>query len=119
MRIQIIHHEANFLHMGRMLINQFLDKVCPIPLGPLRRDLGMPLTSSGLKSHKNVCRPLALLLGVIPQWLARFRGERNTNFPNQLGGHCIHTHLGILRIIRCFIDISDFFHVTDEGGLLL
>ena len=105
MRIQIIHHEANFLHMGIMLINKFLDKVCPIHLGPLRRDLGMPLTSSGLKSHKNVCRPIALLLGVIPQWLARFRGERNTNFPNQLGGHFIHTHLGILRIIRCFIDI--------------
>ena len=105
MRIQIVHHEANFLHMGRMLINKFLDKVCPITLGPLRSDCGIPLPSSGVKSHKNICRPIALLLGVIPEGIARLSGERSTNFPNQLGGHFIHTHLGILRIIRFFIEV--------------
>jgi hypothetical protein len=45
MGIQIVHHEANFLHMGIMLINQFLDKVRPISLCPLRSDFGIPLTS--------------------------------------------------------------------------
>jgi len=105
MGMKIIHHEADFLCMRIMVINKFLDKVCPINFCPLLRDFGMTLTSSWFKSHKNVCRPISLILGVIPQWLARLRRERHTDFPSQLGGHFIHTHLGILSIIRLFIDI--------------
>jgi hypothetical protein len=77
------------------------------------------LTSSWLKSHKNGCRSMALLLCVIPQGLSRRSGERHTDFLNQLGGHCLQTYLGTLRIIRVFRDISDFLPVTDEGGIVL
>jgi hypothetical protein len=119
MGMQIVHHEADFLHMGRMVINKFLDKVRPIHLGPRRSDFGIPLASSGCKSHKNIGSAISLLFSVISQWLARLSGERGTDFPKQLGQHCIHTHLRALRIIRFFVDISDFFHVADEGGIWL
>ena len=63
--IEIVHHQANFLHMRIMVINKFFYNVRPINLGPLCSDFGLSLTSSGFKSHKNVCRPIALLLCVI------------------------------------------------------
>ena len=103
--IQIVHHEANLLHVGIMLINQFFDKVRPIHFGALLSDFGLPLACSWFKSYKNVCCPIPLVLCVIPQWLPRFSWERNTHFPNQLRRHFVHTHLGTLRVIRCFIDI--------------
>ena len=34
--IQVVHHEANLLHVGIMLINQFFDKVRPIHVCSLR-----------------------------------------------------------------------------------
>jgi hypothetical protein len=105
MGMQSVHHEANFLPMGIMLINQFLDKVCSIYLCPLRSDFGIPLASSGFKSHKNIGSAISLLLSVISQWLARLSGQRGTDFTNQLGRHFIHTHLRALRIIRLFVDI--------------
>jgi len=43
--MEIVHHQANFLHMRILLINKFLYKVRPINLGPLLSDFGMPLTS--------------------------------------------------------------------------
>ena len=68
-----------------MLINKFLDKVCPINLGPLCSDFGMTLTSSWFKSHKNVCGPISLILCIISQRLPRLSRERSTDFTNELG----------------------------------
>jgi len=105
MGIKIIHHETDFLYVRIMLINKFLDKVGPINFCPLLSDFGMTLTSSWFKSHKNICCPISLILGIISQRLPRDSRERSTNFANQLGRHFIYTHLGILRVIRFFIDI--------------
>jgi len=103
--MQMVHHEANLRPMGSMLLNKCLDKVRPITCCPLRSDFGISLTSSWLKSNKNVCRSISLILCVIPQGFSRRSGERNTDFLNQLGGHFVHTYLGTLRTIRLFIDI--------------
>jgi hypothetical protein len=103
--IEIVHHQTNFFHMRIMLINKFSDKMRPIHLGSLRGDFRISLTHSWCKSDENVCCPISLILGVILQWLARESGERSTDFPKQLGRPFIHTYLGILRIIRFFIDI--------------
>jgi hypothetical protein len=105
MGIESVHDEANLLHVRIMLIHQFFDKVRPILLRALLSHCGIPLACSGCKSHKNVCGPIPLLLGVIPQELPRLSGKRRTHFPNPLGRHCVHTHLGTLRVLRCFIDI--------------
>src|SRR2546430_9767137 len=67
--IEIGHHQADFFPMGIMLINKFADKIRPITLCPLLSDFGIPLTSSWCKSDKNVCRPLSLILGIVPKWL--------------------------------------------------
>jgi len=118
MGMQIVHHEADVLHMGIMVIHQCLDKVRPIHLGPRRSDFGLPLTSSGCKTHTNIGRAISLRFSGISQWLARLSGERGTDCTNQLGRHCIQTPLRALRLIRFFVDLSDFFHVADEGGIL-
>jgi len=65
--IQIVHHQANLLCMGILLINKFLDKVRPINFCPLCSDLRITLTRSWCKSDKNLCSPIALLVCVIPQ----------------------------------------------------
>jgi hypothetical protein len=116
---QIVHHEAHLLPMGSMLINQFLDKVRPIHLRALLCHFGIPLTCSRFKSHKNVCRPIPLLLCVIPQRLSRLSGKRRTHFPHELGRHCVHAPLGILRVLRGFLDISDFCQGADQSRILL
>ena len=103
--IQIIHHEANFLSMGIMLINQCVDKVRPVNFCPLISDFGIALTSEGCKGHKNVRGPISLLLGIIPEGLARLGGQRSANCTNELGGHFIHAYLRILRIIGLFIEV--------------
>jgi hypothetical protein len=105
MSIQIVHHETNPLHVRIMLVNKFFDKVCPIHFSALLRYFGIPLTCSGFESHKNICGPIPLLLGVIPQELPRLRWKRCTHFPDELGRHCVHTYLGALRVIRYFINI--------------
>ena len=38
MGIEILHYQANLLHVGIILINKFLDKVCPINFRSLIRD---------------------------------------------------------------------------------
>ena len=119
MGIPLGHDQANLLHVGRVLLNQLCDKVCPIHLCALRSDFGIPLPCSWFKRHKNVGGPMPLVRCVIPQWLPRFSGERSTPFPHQLRRPCVHTPLGTLRIIRYFIDIEDCFHVTDKGRILL
>jgi hypothetical protein len=117
--IEIVHHQTNFFHMRILLINKFLDKMRPIHLGPLRCDFRLSLPHAWVKSDDNICCPISLILCVIPQWLARESGERSTDFPNQWGRPFIHPYVGILRIIRFFIDIEDFFHVTAKGSILL
>ncbi len=42
--IEIVHHEADFLHMRIMLINKFSYKVRPINFCPLRSAFGITLT---------------------------------------------------------------------------
>jgi hypothetical protein len=64
--IQIVHHEANLLHVRIMLINQFFDKVRPIYLCSLLSDFGLPFTRSWFKSDKNICCPIPLVFCVIP-----------------------------------------------------
>ncbi len=103
--IEMVHRQADSLHVRRMLINKFLDKICPINFCPLLSDFSIPLTSQWFKSDKNVCGPISLLLCVISQRLSRLRRERSTNFAHQLGRHCIHTHLGTLSVVRFFIDV--------------
>jgi hypothetical protein len=117
--MQIVHPQTNLLHVRRMLINQCLHKVRPITLCPLLSDCGIPLTSSWFTSHKHVRRPIALILGVISQRLPRRSRERSAHCAHQLGRYFIYAHWGTLRIIRLFIDISDFFPMTDEGRLWL
>ena len=65
MGIEIVHHEANFLYVRIMLVNKFLDKVRPIHFCPCLRNFGIPLPSQGLKSHKNVCCPIASLVSYL------------------------------------------------------
>jgi hypothetical protein len=72
MGIQIVHDEANLLHVRRMVIQQFFDKVRPIHFCAPRSHFGMPLTCSWFKRHKNVCGPIPLIFGVIPQRPSRF-----------------------------------------------
>ena len=119
MGIQMVQHEANLFHMGIRVINEFFDKVRPIHVRALLRHFGRPLPCSWFKSHKNVCGPVSLLLGVVPQELPRLSWQRGTHFPKQLRRQVVHTHLGALRIIRGFRDISDCFHLTGKGGILL
>ena len=105
MRIQIVHHQTQFFHMGIMLINTFSDKVCPVHFCALRSDCRISLASSWFKSHKNICRPISLILCVISQQLPRRSRKRSTDFTNELSRYFIYAHLGTLRIIRFFINI--------------
>jgi len=43
MGIEISHDQTDFLHVRRMLINKFLEKMIPVYFGPLRRDLDRAL----------------------------------------------------------------------------
>ena len=105
MRMEIIHHEANFLCMRIMLINKFLDTMRPINVCPLLSDFGVSLPTQWFKSEKNVRCPISFLRSVISQRFSRFSWERRTNFTDQLGRHFIYTHVGTLRVVRCFIDV--------------
>jgi hypothetical protein len=103
MGMQIVHHEADFLDMRILLIHKFLDKVRPINFRSLIRDFCRPLSSSRFKSHKNVCRTISFICRVISERLPRLGWQRSTDFPYQLGRHCIYAHLGILGVIRLFL----------------
>jgi hypothetical protein len=84
-RIAIVHHKADFLRMRRMLLNQCLDKMCPINLCPRCRDFGRALTNQWFKSKKNICGPIPVILRVLSQRFPRRRRERSTDFPSELG----------------------------------
>jgi len=117
--IQIIKHQADFLSMGIMLINEFSHKIGPVNFRTLISDFRRALTSSWFKSYENVRGPISLLRCIIPEWLPRLGWESSTDFPNHLRRHFIHTHERTLGIRRFFVNISDFFHVADKGGILL
>jgi hypothetical protein len=83
--IEMVQHQADFLHMRRRLINKSLDKMCPINFCPLLSDCGISLTNSWFKSDKNIGCPISFLLRVISQRLPRFGRERSTDFANERG----------------------------------
>ena len=118
MGMQLVHHQTQFFHMGIMLINKFADNVCPLYWCSLRSPFGLPLASAWVKSHQNICGPMALRRSVIAQRLPGLSRERSTDCTNELGRHCIYTHWGTLRIIRLFLNSSDGFHGTDKGGIV-
>jgi hypothetical protein len=113
------HHQADFLHMWSMLINQFLDTRCPIHFCPRLSAFGISLTHAWGKSDKNIGCPSAFILRVISQRLPRFSRERSTACANELGGPFSETHWGIRRVIRFVSESSDFVHGADTGSLLL
>jgi hypothetical protein len=117
--MQIIEHQAYVLSMRRTLINKFSYTICPVNFGTLLSDFRRALAISWFKSHKNVGSPIALLLCILPEWLPRLGWQRSTDCTNQWGRHCIHTHLRTWGIVKFFINISDFFPVADQGGVLL
>jgi hypothetical protein len=71
MGIAIVHHQANLLHVGRMLINKFLDKVRPINFCPLICYCYCPSTGSRFKSHENICRAISFIFRVILERVPR------------------------------------------------
>src|SRR6266436_937675 len=99
MGIQIIKNQADFLSMGIMLINEFSHKICPVNFGTLLSGFRRALAISWFKSYENVRGPISLILCIIPERLPRLGWQRGTDFTNQLGRHCIHTHLRTLGII--------------------
>jgi hypothetical protein len=117
-RIALSHPEADFLHMGRLVINKCLEKMGPIHCGPLLRDCGISLTHSRLKSAKNRSGPIAWVLCGIASWFPWLSRERSTAFATPLGRHGLETPLGTRRVRRFFSEVSDFFHVADTGRLL-
>src|SRR5262249_40576085 len=112
-------HEADFLDMRRMRINQFWDKVRPIHFCSLLCDFGGPLARSRCKSHDNVGRTISLIFRVISERLPRLGRQRSPDCPSQLGRHCLSAYLGTLGIIRLFRDIEDVLPVADKSGILL
>jgi hypothetical protein len=119
MGIQLVHHEADCLDMRILLIHKCLDNVRPIHFRSLIRDFCRPLSSSRFKSHKKGCRTLSLLCRVRAERFPRLGWPRSTDFPDQLGRHCISAHVGILGVIRLFLDISEVLQVADTSGILL
>jgi hypothetical protein len=72
--IQLVPHEAHRLHVGRMLIHQFVENVRPISVGALRSDVGLPCTREWFKRDQTICCAMPLVLCVIPSWLPRRSG---------------------------------------------
>jgi hypothetical protein len=105
--------------MRSMLINQFLDKRCPIHFCPRLSAFGISLTHSWGKSDKIIGCPLAFILRVISPRLPRVSRERSTACAHELGGPFSETHWGIRRVIRFVIDSSAFFPGADTGSILL
>jgi hypothetical protein len=85
MGMPMVHHQTKFAHLRIMLLNKCWDKVGPLNWGPLRSDVGVPLSRSWFKSPKNMCRPIALILGVISPRLSRLSLERSMDCTHQLG----------------------------------
>src|SRR2546426_147596 len=88
------------------------------PATGVRGAVRISLPQAWGKSAHHGGRPLALLRGVIPQWLARERGERRTDFPKPWGRHGLHPAGGRRRRRRFVSDISACGPVPDNGGLV-
>jgi hypothetical protein len=112
-------HQADFLPLRSMLINQCLAKRCPIHFCPRLSAFGISLTHAWCQSDKIIGGPLAVILRVISPRLPRCSRERSTACANELGGPFSETHLGLRRVIRFVIDSSDFCHGADTGSLVL
>jgi hypothetical protein len=104
-RIAMVHHSTNFVHIRIMLLHQLTETIRPINRCALCCAFRVSVTHAWCQSHTNVGRPIALLLGVIPQGLPRHSRERSTDVPHHLGRHVIHTSVRTRRIVRFFLPI--------------
>jgi hypothetical protein len=104
-RLAMVQHEADVLHMRRMLINKCLYTMCPIHFWPLLSDFGVSWTNPWFKSDKTVRCPMSCIFCVIAQRLPRLSWERSTDFTSQVGRPCISTQMWALRVVRFFIDV--------------
>jgi len=101
--LEIVQNSTDLLRMGIMLVNEYWDKVSPIHLGARISYLGLALTCSWLKSEQPIGRTISLLLGSISAWFPRLGWHRRTDCANQLGRHCLPTHVRTLGIVWFFI----------------
>ena len=95
--MQLRHHRGESVPRAENVINSS-GQVRPIPLGSLYRPFVYPLTREWFKSDTHVC-PMALLLGVIPEW-ARASREEAHGPPLALGRHCVPPYVGTLWVLR-------------------
>ena len=119
MGIQIIHDQTDLLGVWIHLIHKRLPIVRKINFCPVIRYCRIALPTPWFKSEKDVCRTIPFIFCVILTRFPRLGREGIADFPNELSRHFIDTYLWTLWIIGLFIDISDFFHLTDKGGVVL
>ena len=57
MRIEVIHHEHNFLCLGVMHVHQFANEVCPVLTGSVLSDFDETFSSQWFTGQENLAHP--------------------------------------------------------------
>jgi len=117
-RREMVQHATHVFPMRIRWSNTCAETRRPSTWCPRCRAVRLSLPQAWGKSAHHGGRPLALLRGVIPPWLARERGERRTDFPTPWGRHGLHPAGGRRRRRRLVRDISACGPVPDNGGLV-
>jgi hypothetical protein len=115
MRVQIIQDHANalrgrvgFLHQPAHLVRKVLTRA-------LRGHRDMALARQRLKMHKQVARPLPLILVIVARRLSRFYGQGDARFGDELDRLFVKTHHGPLRIVGFGVQVQHVFHRRHKG----
>ena len=110
MGVEIVHHHANTLCIGKVDIYQVFHGIGPIIASPTVSDVDMPPGSQWFKEHEQVTGSVALVFVIVASRWPWHRWARYAGFANQLLGFLIKADGWISGVVGHFIHIQDIFH---------
>lgn len=119
MGIQIIQDGNDFFRIRIIFICQLFHGHRPVLFGPALCHLGLAPSLEWLAKHKDVADTIAFILRIETLNLTRSQRYSKPSFFHHLFAALVHTHNGIIRIIRPLINVQNIFHGTNKLGILL
>src|SRR4051794_41363076 len=119
MGIEVIHHQDDRLGIRIAMIDQVLDLVCPVALGPMVSHVNPAVPGEWRTEEEAVDDAPALILVVLARNVPLRQRQRRPDVAEQLLGDLVHADQGAARIIRAGVDVQDVFHAPHELTILM
>ncbi len=110
MRIEVVHHDHQFVRIGIVVLNQFSHEDRPIALGAPLSHLDDALAAQRFTRQKHTAKAVAFIFIILSSRMSHVHWLRFSQAVNQLFTAFVHTNEGLALLVGPLIHRQYFFH---------